>query len=458
MINSRRLDGLTVLGVALLARVAVLLWARGRFPAVADGTYYDIFARRLAAGQGYTWAWPDGTITYAAHYPVGYPALLALPYGLLGGGASVAMGINALLGAGLAWAIHALLAPVSSRRGALLGGLAVALHPALLPYTAAVMTEGVTASLLALSAALLARRTGAGRIVAGLVLGAAVLVRPQSLVLAPLFGLLAARASARRWREVVVRLATGVLITALALGVCAPWTLRNCRRMGSCALVSVNGGWNLLIGTQTTTGAWEPVDVPGPCRTVWDEAAKDACFGDAARSSIARNPAAWLGRVPSKLAVTLDYFGGAPWYLHQSNAQVFPYGHKVALGFVETVASRLLLIGALVALARRRGARRGLRLALGVLGGVFALQLHGWPAYVLLVIMGLLLGPRALLRGPVLIPVTLAVVAATALMHGAFFGAGRYGLVAAPFVAALAFLHPGRGLGSGEARAPVRLC
>ena len=52
--------------------------ARRAFPRSEDGHYYDVLARRLAAGQGYTWLWPDGAVTYAAHYPVGYPAMLAL--------------------------------------------------------------------------------------------------------------------------------------------------------------------------------------------------------------------------------------------------------------------------------------------------------------------------------------------------------------------------------------------
>ena len=57
----------------------VVAWASGRVSRPSeDGHYYDVLARRLASGDGYTWLWPDGAVTYAAHYPVGYPALLAL--------------------------------------------------------------------------------------------------------------------------------------------------------------------------------------------------------------------------------------------------------------------------------------------------------------------------------------------------------------------------------------------
>lgn len=432
-----------VVGVGLVAFVArglVVLWAAGRIPPTADGTFYHAFAQRLAAGEGYTWAWPDGVVTYAAHYPVGYPALLALAYRVFGAHAAVAMLTNAALGAALAVALYAALLRATTPRLALAGGLVLALHPALVPYTPALMTEGAAAALVAIACGVaLGTRRGLGLVAAGVLLGLATLVRPQSLVLAPVLGLVFSRASGIR-----ARLATAGLVTALALAVCAPWTARNCVRMKSCALVSVNGGWNLLIGAQTHSGAWEEVKVPNECREVWDEAAKDACFGRAARTQIASQPRTWAAKAPQKLAVTFDYFGGAPWYLHQANPAAFPYDAKVALGALETLASRLLLVGALVAIARLRGARRtrGFRRGLAALSVGFALSVHAWPAYLGLVVVGALAGPRALLRAPGLVPASLVVVASTAALHAAFFGGGRYGLVAAPFVAALAFVTP----------------
>ena len=57
--------------------------------------------------------------------------------------------------------------------------------------------------------------------------------------------------------------------------------------MKHCALVSVNGGWNLLIGADAeSTGAWSPIKVPEACREVFDEAQKDVCFGREARRYI----------------------------------------------------------------------------------------------------------------------------------------------------------------------------
>src|SRR4029077_21194801 len=83
---------------------------------------------------------------------------------------------------------------------------AFALHPALVGYTPALMTEGTTASLLAVAAWLVVRSLcqsrGRSCVLAALafVLGLSTLVRPQSLLLAPFYGLLALRRASARAR------------------------------------------------------------------------------------------------------------------------------------------------------------------------------------------------------------------------------------------------------------------
>ena len=443
--RGRRLDALVVCAVALALRVAVVAWARTRFPAAEDGRYYDLLAQRLAAGAGYTWAWPDGAVTYAAHYPVGYPAILALAHAAFGPSVVAAMMVNALLGAAGAYGAHRLVDGEDvARWRPFAAGLAVALHPALLPYTAAVMTEGVTASLLVVAGALAARaRCGKGAdrwwlAGAGLCMGVVTLVRPQSLILAPVLGVLGAPASA----GLRSRLVRGVALTAVALACVAPWTARNCVRMHRCALVSVNGGWNLLIGAATDTGAWQPMAVPAECATTWDEAGKDACFERIALREIARAPSAWVARAPAKLRATLDYFGAAPWYLHASNARAFDDRAKLALGAVETTVCRLLLLAALVACGRLDGARALARKLVALGGAVAAVSTQGWLGYVAVAICVALAGGRAAARGPMITPLAAAVIATTVCVHAVFFGAGRYGLLVAPFVAGLAFVAP----------------
>jgi len=440
MTESRR-DAWVAFSIGLSVRLAVVALARGRFPPVEDGRYYDLLARRLASGAGYTWLWPDGVVTYAAHYPVGYPGILAAAYTAFGPSDTVAMVVNALLGAASVYAAHRLVdRPDGPRWRPLAAALVVALHPALVPYTAALMTEGVTASLLLVAIAIANRARVPGDrgwtlLAAGIVVGGATLVRPQSLLLAPVLGALAAPASA----AVSQRFARAAGVTAIALACVAPWTFRNCVRMGRCALVSVNGGWNLLIGTTTTTGGWEPVTVPPPCAAVWDEAGKDACFRRAAYRSILSAPGPWVARAPAKVAMTLDYFGAGPWYLHASNRDVFGDRAKVALQVIETIASRLLLLAALVACARLPGRRPQVRGIVSLVGAVAAVTVHGWLGYAAISISFALLGGRGAMRAPMAAGCAAAAIAATALVHAIFFGAGRYGLLVAPLVGALAF-------------------
>jgi hypothetical protein len=230
-----------------------------------------------------------------------------------------------------------------------------------------------------------------------------------------------------------------LLATALALAVCAPWTIRNCVRMKQCALVSFNGGWNLLIGaSEQATGSWAPIDVPPPCRTVWDEAGKDACFGQEARRAILRDPVRWLSLVPRRLAATFDYAGAAGFYLHQSNPEAFDEPSKTRLGIVETVYERLAYLGALGAAAYARGPRRRARGALALLFGLLLFQTH---AYLAVLGLGLVIALRGrpLWTGPTLALSTLFVLASTALVHAAFFGAGRYSMVLFPLVTSFAF-------------------
>jgi Dolichyl-phosphate-mannose-protein mannosyltransferase len=441
--TERRRDAWVAFAVGLGVRLAVVAWARGRFLPVEDGHYYDLLARRLANGAGYTWLWPDGVVTYAAHYPVGYPVILAAVYAVFGASDTVGMATNSLLGAGSVYAAHRLADRPNGPRWRPLGAaLTVALHPALVPYTAALMTEGVTASLLVIGAAMANRaRASGGRhgslLAAGIVMGVATLVRPQSLLLAPVLGALAAPASTGVSR----RFARAAAVTAVALACVAPWTARNCARMGRCALVSVNSGWNLLIGTTTTNGGWEPVTVPARCATVWDEAKKDSCFRSAACGAISSAPALWLARAPAKVAMTLDYFGAGPWYLHASNEGAFGARPKMALQVIETVASRLLLLAALVACARLPGRRPGMRKAISLAGAAAALTVHGWLGYAAIPVAFVLLGTRGAMRAPLVVGSTAAAVAATVAVHAIFFGAGRYGLVVAPLVAVLAFVR-----------------
>jgi hypothetical protein len=285
----------------------------------------------------------------------------------------------------------------------------------------------------------------------GALLGLATLVRPQCLLLAPVLGaLVVPRGRWPRWTL------AALLATAAAVGVCAPWTARNCLRMDRCALVSVNGGWNLLIGTDPAgQGGWAPLQVPEPCRTVFDEAGKDRCFERAALERIAAAPGQWLALVPSKLSVTLDYGGAAGWYLHEANREAFGEGAKLALGTIETIYQRLVLVLALMAVwpggpgRKRRGARLG-RLGLFGVGLASALWRSATLAHLALLALGVWRRP-GLPRARPIVAMALSTVASLLAVHAVFFGAGRYQVVSWLLLSALG------GLGFARAARTLRI-
>lgn len=434
----RASDGIALASLGLVLRLAVVAWAAPRFPPSEDGHYYHVVATRIADGLGYTWLWPDGAVTYAAHYPVGYPALIGALYAIFGEHPAVAMVLNAILGAASAWAAHRMAASVATRRGALVAGLSIAAHPGLVFYTPALMTEGAAMALLALAAACV---TSSGptpnrsrALGVAFLLGVATLIRPPSLLVAPLYGFLLFPAARLR-----VKTLWALVVVAFALFVCAPWTARNCHRMNACVLVSANAGWNLFIGAaKGATGTFVPLErlgVPEGCRTVWGEAEKDSCFGAAARRSIASEPFAWLSLMPAKLAATFDYAGAAGWYLHSSNPAAFPARAKEALGAAETLWQRLVVLASLLAVSRANGPRARARRFVSALSAVPLIFRAAWMSHIGLLLALVLLGRRAILSPYGVVGATLL---STVVVHAIFFGAGRYSLVCFPMLGALA--------------------
>lgn len=150
--------------------------------------------------------------------------------------------------------------------------------------------------------------------------------------------------------------------------------------------------------------------------------------------------------------MTFDYFGAAPWYLHLANAAAFGERAKWWLGAIETFVCRMTLLFALAAVGREAGPSRRARVALCLVGAVFACVTYGVVAYLALACAILALGPRYLARAPIVLLATALVLVATAATHAVFFGAGRYGLVVVPFVTVIAF---GLGRTRGKPMPPV---
>ncbi len=437
--TSARVQAAWLFGLALALRLLVVAYAAGRFPPADDGTFYHTVAVRISQGLGYTWAWPDGVVTYAAHYPVGYPALMGAAYALLGAKPVSAMLLNALLGSLLVAAVHSLAWGVSTPARARLAGLAIALNPTLILYTAAIMTEAAAAAVLVLLAsyALFVRKKSGGalwRLPLG-VFGALLLsIRPQLLPLLPVLGVVAVSGS---WRS---RLRGAVEVSLIALACLLPWTLRNCSKMDGCVFVSANGGWNLLIGTLPEgKGSFAPIageTVPIECRNEFGEAGKDRCFGRAGARRIREEPLAWLSLAPSKLGQLFDHSAIASGYLQTSNPRLVTDAVRRAIATVETLYSRLLLLGACVGLLRSASRRAGRGAAL--VAGLFTLSPWGFLAQ-LAVLTGLVIERPEPGRRPLEL-MAACLLGLCFVTHTVFFGAPRYALVWVPWLALLMVL------------------
>jgi len=430
--------------IALLPRLFVAIaWAK---EPVWDGHYYHFGAERIARGLGYS---EDVLVRGLSlwkpwvHYPVGYSAVLGFFYRIFGAELVVAPVVNALTGALLVAVVHRLARYyLSADRARLAAGLC-AIHPGLIVYSAVVMTEPLAALLLLAAglAALHFRGRWPAIVYAGALLGLATLVRPASLLAAPLLIFTQPRPL---W-QATLRAAAA---SAVALLVVLPWTIRNCQRLDGCALVSTNGGWNLAIGAITETGRFQTLRAADGCPIVTGQVQQDRCWAEVGRAKIAAAPGRWLSKAPLKLAQTFDHESFAIEYLHEADPDSWPEARRVAARELLTAFHRALLaIGALAVVAWPRWnaqARLGFFMQLGL--GALVLGIASYaafgdthPFYLLAVIAPLVAAlpipgrPAQGAAGGYL----LSLLAVTALTHVVFFGEDRYHLVVTPMLCIL---------------------
>lgn len=429
--------------VALVPRLFVAIaWPE---EPVWDGHYYHFGAERIAEGFGYS---EDVVVAGRrvtkpwAHYPVGYSAWLALFYKVFGSGLLVAPLVNALVGTALVVLVHRIARySLSAARARIAGGLA-ALHPGLIVYSAVVMNELLTA-LLILAAFWLALR-GQARLRwllgAGLVLGFGILVRPTTLLVAPLLPWVLP-GSLRQ------RVARAAAVSAVAVLAALPWTLRNCAVMDGCAFVSTNGGWNLAIGALTKTGRFTVLRAQDGCPVVTGQVQQDRCWAAVGRAAILEAPGRWLSLMPLKLSQTYDHESFAIEYLREAKPRDWPEPRRVAGRELLTAAHRWLLVIASFALVgcppwgRRRDVwtQACLSAALGMLAlHAFSDDAHPffWIAVAIPLVAVLPLPGRPNWGAAEWFSAGLLFL--TSVTHAVFFGDDRYHLVVTPTLCVLA--------------------
>lgn len=252
-----------LLVLAILYVVPRLLLLALSIQPSSDAEWYYGRAIGLSRGEGYL-DW-DGTPT--AFWPPGWPLAMAAAFRAFGASLAVVGGLNlamSLLTGLLTLRLGPRIFPhpAAGRIGVLL----LAIYPNNALYVPLALSEVFYTGLLLAAVALLVMRAGlVASILCGLLLGAAILVKTQTVLLLPLLFVvsigrdIAARRPILRLR----RAFWGVLITSIAaLAVVAPWSLRNHAVFNQWIFVSTNGGYSLLVGNNPNASAPFRTDDP----------------------------------------------------------------------------------------------------------------------------------------------------------------------------------------------------
>jgi 4-amino-4-deoxy-L-arabinose transferase-like glycosyltransferase len=301
-------------------------------------------------------------------------------------------------------------------------------------------------------------------VIFGLTIGAGALVHPSFLAYAPAIVVLSPDPLRRPRLKGTVTAAA--IATACAFLPVLPWTLRNCRVMDRCTLISTNGGWNLAIGSfSRATGRFETLRASDGCAVVTGQVQQDECWRDLALATIKGDFWRWIGLVPKKLGFTFDHESFPVEYLHEADpdrwsddrrrsARAWLTGaHRVwltaaALGVIPTLGI-MPSLGAVPALdkssTRRRVFSRSLRdravvfvsTALLAIFAVIAWSRDSSPFYLLAVAMTLVGWLMSASAGSVT-RWALFCLAATIVTHAVFFGEDRYHIVIVPMLCLLA--------------------
>lgn len=252
-----------LLGAALVLRLAAGWWWQSRLPdrfafGFGDSVSYWELARTIAEGQPYQYGSPDARVFRTP----GYPFLLAPIFLVAGPNPPVVWGrvLGAVLGtvavAGVWWLARRLF---GGRAGWIAGSVA-AVYPGAIFTSALVLSEAPFCPLLIAQLILWTlawqttsrRQAAALALAAGLVAGAATLVRPSWLLFTPGAAVLGLVLGRPRKRHLVL----GAAMLAGLVAVMAPWWLRNARLTGHFVPTTLQVGASLYDGLNPlATGA-----------------------------------------------------------------------------------------------------------------------------------------------------------------------------------------------------------
>jgi len=232
---------LLLVATALAAR---LVWAAAihtRQPRF-DEDIYIAHAVRLATGLGYV----DDRGRPTAYWPVGYPAVLAFSYSLLGQRPLTGILLQVILGTVTCVVVCSVASSAFGPRIGRLAALLLAVYPTHVFYSTLYLTEPLFTLLLVAAVAMLHQRgpRSVRLMAAGLLLGSAALVRPV-ILLFPLMLPAWFRFEGSSMAKMLRRTALVGICTLIAV---SPWAVRNHMLTQSWFVISTNGGRNFWMG------------------------------------------------------------------------------------------------------------------------------------------------------------------------------------------------------------------
>jgi 4-amino-4-deoxy-L-arabinose transferase-like glycosyltransferase len=238
---------LAIMGVALVLRLSWIAIADPQPSAITSGDpfFYDVFARFLAAGQGFVRIGGQAT----AQWPPGYPAALAVVYTVFGHEIILAKLLNVLLGTATCLLAYLIGKRVFNRTVGLTAALALAVFPSQVFSPTLVMSEVPATFLVAAFVCLVVffavdSLSWQRAAVIGAFIGVITYVRGETILLALPLIVVWAVAS----RSFLSGLRYGAIAVAATGLVILPWVVRNWVEMGYPVLMSTGSSENLIAG------------------------------------------------------------------------------------------------------------------------------------------------------------------------------------------------------------------
>jgi 4-amino-4-deoxy-L-arabinose transferase-like glycosyltransferase len=258
-----------MIGIAVLLRLASALFQGDTvvdMPGVNDQLSYDALARRVLAGNGFSFGtdwWPATSAgAPTAHWSYLYTLYLTAVYSVFGIHPVVARVLQAIL-VGVLYPLFAwrLGRRLFGTQVGLVSAALISVYIYFIYYAGSLMTEAfyILAVLWALDLTLDIGAQPAKRPVSiaqwlrlGLALALAVLLRQLLLLVVPVLGAwLLWTLGLRRWRSTLA----GLAVVAFVIGVfIAPWTVRNYQAFGRFVLLNTNAGYAFFWGNHPIQG------------------------------------------------------------------------------------------------------------------------------------------------------------------------------------------------------------